>query len=158
MKLGNFQNLNNTAYNLPLIEHFIRYLIKSGKKKKATNLFSQCLNNIARSVNKDPIKILELAVRYATPVYLQVTPSVSDSKDKIKIKKRMWHKRLILKSPKSRALQAIRWMIQAAKEKKGKPLAFHLANEIIEASQNTGKAIKVKEQMENKLKSSQLHL
>lgn len=142
-----------STYNITLIEHFIRFLIKDGKKKKAINILSLSLNYIALLVNKDPIFTLEMAVRYTIPVYLEVTPSIANNE-----KKTLWHKRFISKSSKVRTFQAIKWILKAAKEKKDKPLYISLAKEILDASRNSGKAVKYKEQMENKLKLAQLHM
>nr|YP_635938.1 ribosomal protein S7 [Helicosporidium sp. ex Simulium jonesi]Q6RH25.1 RecName: Full=Small ribosomal subunit protein uS7c; AltName: Full=30S ribosomal protein S7, plastid [Helicosporidium sp. ex Simulium jonesi]AAS21039.1 rps7 [Helicosporidium sp. ex Simulium jonesi]ABD33986.1 ribosomal protein S7 [Helicosporidium sp. ex Simulium jonesi] len=142
-----------STYNITLIEHFIRFLIKGWKKKKAINLLSLSLNYIALTINKDPISTLEMAVRYTIPVYLEVTPSIITNENKT-----LWHKRFICKSSKVRTFQAIKWIIKAAKEKKDKSLYIHLAKEIVDASRNSGKAVKYKEQMENKLKLAQLHM
>jgi small subunit ribosomal protein S7 len=47
-------------------------------------------------------------------------------------------------TPERRFILAIRWIIQAARTKKGKPMAEKLAEEIIAASKNEGAAIKKK--------------
>ena len=47
--------------------------------------------------------------------------------------------------PKRQTALAFRWMLGAARDKKGKPLSKRLANEIIEAFEGTGTAIKKKD-------------
>jgi small subunit ribosomal protein S7 len=113
---------------------FINKVMQKGKKSIAEKIVYQAFDEIKKK-NKEPLSVFEEALKNATPM-VEVRP------------KRVGGATYQVPVPveKDRALTlAVRWIIDAARSKKGKGMAEKLAEEIMAAAENTGKAIKKKE-------------
>lgn len=126
---------SDPKYNNTLVAKFINYIMKEGKKSTAQRVVYDAFENIEKQVKKDPLEIFDLAIKNASPVLEVKSRRIGGAHYQVPREVR-GERRIAL---------AFRWIIQAAKSKKGKPMAFKLANELIEASQNTGAAIKKKQ-------------
>ena len=119
----------------PSVEKFINYIMTRGKKSVARNIFHEMLEIIKTRGYKAPLESFEKAVRNVTPLVEVKAKRVGGSVYQIPIEV----------TPKRQQALAFRWILTAARHKKGSPLAKRLANEIIEACEETGEAIKKKE-------------
>lgn len=118
-----------------LQEKFINYIMKRGKKTIARTIFKETLKKILEKTKEEPLKIFEKAIESAKP-NMEVRPqriggAVYQIPREVKP-----HRQLML---------SFRWIIDGARGKKGSPMADRLSNELIDASNNTGAAIKKKE-------------
>jgi small subunit ribosomal protein S7 len=121
-------------HNSVSVAVFINKVMKKGKKSTAEKIVYKTFDEIKKK-NKDPLFVFEEALKNATPL-VEVRP------------KRVGGATYQVPVPveKDRALTlATRWIIDAARSKKGKGMAEKLAEEIMAAAENTGKAIKKKE-------------
>jgi len=118
-----------------LIEKFINYIMLGGKKTVARRTFNNCLEIIQSRGYKKPEEAFERAVRNITPTLEVRAKRIGGSIYQIPVEVQ----------PKRQLSLALRWLLKAAKDKKGSPLAKRLADEIIEAYEGTGTAIKKKE-------------
>lgn len=119
----------------PLQEKFINYLMQDGKKTIARKIFSDSLEIISQKGAKDSLKIFELALENTKP-QMEVRPrrvggAVYQIPIEVKTKRQL--------------MLSFRWIILAAKKRKGAPMAKRLAQELLDAAENTGSAIKRKE-------------
>lgn len=122
-------------YNNVDVAKFINYVMRKGKKSIAKKIVYGCFEIVKEKTKKDPIEIFNLAIENATPL-LEVRPKrVGGATYQVPIQ---------VKPERGKAL-AMRWVIQAAKLKKGKPMKEKLAEELINAANNTGWAVKKKE-------------
>lgn len=121
-------------YNNRLITRFINRVMKHGKKTLAQNLVYKALAEI-QNQGQDPLKTFETALNNVGP-RIEVRPRrIGGASYQVPIEVR-GDRRLAL---------AIRWLISAANKrsnKEYKKFAKKLAAELIDASQNTGEAIK----------------
>lgn len=123
-------------YNSTLVAKFINHLMKQGKKTVAQRIIYQAFEELTRqSKGKDPLEILDQAIK-------NVAPSVEVKSRRIggahyQVPREVRGERKIT--------LAIRWLIWAARSRKGKPMAEKLAAELLDASKNTGAAVKKKE-------------
>lgn len=123
-------------YDNTLVAKFINHLMKNGKKSVAQKIFYNAFDIIKKaSKNKDPLEVFDEAIKNTAPLVEVKTRRIGGAHYQVPREVR----------GERRVTLAIRWIIQAAKTKKGKPMAQKLAEELIDASKNTGLAVKKKE-------------
>lgn len=123
------------VYNSPLATKFINYIMWDGKKTVAEWIFYEAMKIVEEKMKKPPLEVLEKAVENVKPV-LEVRPRrVGGATYQVPVEVPP-HRQLSL---------AVRWIIHAARSKKGKPMAEKLAQEIMDAYRGEGAAIKKKE-------------
>jgi len=123
------------TYNNLNVAKFINYIMKKGKKSLARKIVYGSFDIIKEKTKKEPLEIFEKAIENAGPV-LEVKPK--------RIGGATYQVPVEVTAERKLAL-AMRWIIQASKSKKGKPMEEKLAEELINAANNTGWAVKKKE-------------
>ena len=123
------------AYNNATVAKFINKVMRGGKKTIARKIIYQAFDIIKEKTKKDPLEIFEQALANAAPL-LEVKPKRIGGATYQVPREVKRERRLTL---------AMRWIIQAAKTSKGKAMKEKLAKELIEAANNTGWAVKKKE-------------
>ncbi|MBI3286813.1 MAG: 30S ribosomal protein S7 [Chloroflexi bacterium] len=122
-------------YNSELLSRFVSRVMQQGKKSLARRIVYAAFDVIEKRHRQNPFEVFNQAVRNATPV-LEVRPRrVGGATYQIPIE---------IRGDRRQAL-AIRWLIQAASGRPGKSLAEKLAAELWDAAQNTGGAVKKRE-------------
>ncbi len=116
---------------------FINYVMQDGRKSVAERVVYGALEKIKGNAKEDPLNIFEKAIENASPVLEVKSRRVGGANYQVPIEVR----------PERRFMLAVRWIIGAARSKKGKPMADKLAEELIAASKNEGAAIKKKQDM-----------
>ena len=109
--------------------------MRCGKKTVARKIIYGALDIVKTKTKKEPLEVFELAFRNASPLLEVKSKRVGGATYQVP-KEVKGERRLTL---------AMRWIIQAAKSKKGKPMREKLAEELIAAANNTGEAVKKKE-------------
>lgn len=122
------------VYNNVIVEKFIHQIMRRGKKTIARKIVYGAFDEIKEKTKKEPLEVFEKALQNAAPL-LEVKPKRIGGATYQVPREVRGDRRLTL---------AMRWIIGAAKSKKGKPMREKLAEELIQASQNTGIAIKKK--------------
>jgi small subunit ribosomal protein S7 len=113
---------------------FINKVMKKGKKTTAQRLVYGAFDIIKEKTKKEPIDVFRQAIDNASPI-LEVRPK--------RIGGATYQVPVEVKGGRKLAL-AIRWILDGARSKKGKPMAEKLSQELIEAANNQGGAIKKK--------------
>jgi len=122
-------------YNDTLVSKFINMIMWDGKKSKAQKIVYDAFERIRERLNKDPLEVFKQAVENARPV-LEVRPRrVGGATYQVPIE---------VQEPRRTSL-ALRWIVAAARSKRGKPMYLRVADELIDAYENKGIAIKKKE-------------
>ena len=116
------------------IARFVNYIMKNGKKTVARKIVYGALDIIKEKTKKDPVEIFEKAISAASPMIEVKSKRVGGATYQVPVE---------VKGERKIAL-SFRWIIGAAKSKKGQPMAEKLAKEIIDAANNEGAAIKKK--------------
>jgi small subunit ribosomal protein S7 len=122
---------------------FINNLMRKGEKSIAQKIFYNSLNLLTKKLKKDlsadkagkPIEILEEAIKNTSPLLEIKSRRVGGATYQVPYE---------VKGKRREAL-AMRWIIEAAKKKKGRTMAEKLAQELADAFNNTGEAVKKKE-------------
>ena len=120
------------VYGSVTVAKFINQIMRKGKKTVARKILYGAFDIIKKKTKKDPLEVFEQAIKNVTPS-LEVRPKrVGGATYQVPIQ-----------VPADRGLTlAIRWIINTAKAKKGKPMREKLAEELILASRNEGAAVK----------------
>lgn len=121
-------------YDSSLISKLTNYLMYSGKKSTAQRVMWDALEEIKKAKKSDPVKVLTEAMKNITPL-VEIRPR--------RIGGATYQVPREVPTERGFALAA-RWLIGAARAKKGKPMAKKLAEEILLATKNEGAAIKKK--------------
>jgi small subunit ribosomal protein S7 len=123
-----FNNLN--------IQVLINHVLKKGKKSTATRIVYDAMDIIEDKLKKNPIEVLELALKNVGPV-MEVRPRrVGGATYQVPMEV----------DPQRRLTLAIRWLMSATRSRTGKSFAEKLAAELMEAAENQGSAIRKKEE------------
>ncbi len=127
--------LPDPVYDNVVIAKFINQVMRKGKKTIAEKIVYQSFEGIKKKTKKDPLEVFEEALKNASPLLEVKSKRIGGATYQVPIPVEKDRKLTL----------AMRWIIEAAKSKKGKPMAGKLAEELIAAAENTGKAIKKKE-------------
>ena len=123
------------VYNNVTVARFINQVMRRGKKTIARKIVYKSLDIFKEKTKKDPLEAFEQALKNAAPL-LEVKPKRIGGATYQVPREVKRERRLTL---------AMRWIIQAAKLKKGKSMKEKLAEELIGAANNQGWAVKKKE-------------
>lgn len=122
-------------YNSEPVARFINRVMQRGKKSLASRIVYEAFDIIEDRFHRNPLEVFNQAIKNVTPV-LEVRPRrVGGATYQIPIE---------IRGDRSQSL-AIRWLVKATQARPGKTMAEKLAHELWDASQNTGAAVKKKE-------------
>ena len=106
-------------YSSTKVEKFINYIMKWGQKSTARRVVYQAFDEIKEKTKREPLEVFEEALRNVGPA-MEVRPE-------------------------RKTALTYRWIIDAARARKGAPMHKRLAEELIAASKNEGPAVKKRE-------------
>ena len=122
-------------YGSVAVSKFINQVMRCGKKTVARKIVYQALETAGKKTKKEPLDIFELALKNVSPLLEVKSKRVGGATYQVP-REVKGERRLTL---------AMRWIIQAAKKKKGRPMREKLAAELMDAAENKGAAVKKKE-------------
>ena len=117
------------------VEKLINYIMERGKKNASRKIVYGCFDIIKKETKADPLEIFETAIRNISPMMEIRSRRIGGANYQVPHEVR----------PERKLALAYRWIIEAAKSQKGKPMAQKLATELILSSKNEGDAFKKKE-------------
>jgi small subunit ribosomal protein S7 len=123
-------------YNNTVLQGFINRLMRRGKRSTAARVTYDALDLIEERAKRDPVEIFEQAIRNVSPM-LEVKPRrVGGATYQVPVEV----------APDRRLSLAMRWLLTAARQRPGRSMAEKLAGELMDAANNTGSAMKRKEE------------
>jgi len=125
----------DSRYNDVVISKFINKIMESGKKTIATKIVYDAFDIIKEKTKQEGIDIFRQAIENVSPL-LEVKPK--------RIGGATYQVPMEVRGERKLAL-SFKWIIDAARAKKGKSMAEKLSEELILASKNEGNAIKKKQ-------------
>ena len=125
----------DSKYGRVDLGRFINYTMKDGKKSVAEKVVYGALERVGKETKEDPITVFEKAKQNASPLLEVMSKRVGGANYQVPREVR----------PDRRFVLATRWIIGAARSRKGKAMGEKLAEELIAASKNEGAAIKKKQ-------------
>lgn len=120
-----------------LLAKFINNVMKKGKKTTAQVIVYEALEKVEQMSKKDPVKVFEEAIKVIAPQVEVRSRRVGGANYQVPMP---------VRGGRQNAL-SFRWIIDAARAKKGQPMADRLATILFETSQGTGDAMKKRDDM-----------
>jgi len=134
----------DVRYNNVRVQTFINHVLKNGKKKVAANLVYGAFDIMAERTGKDPVELFEQAIQNASP-RMEVRPRrIGGATYQIPMEVPA-HRQFTL---------ATRWLLEAARSRKGQPFDECLADELLNAVNNDGAAIRKREEAHRMAKAN----
>jgi small subunit ribosomal protein S7 len=128
--------VGDSFYRSEAVGKFVNILMRDGKKPVAEKIFYGALQRAGQVTKQDPIHVFERAVHNATPL-LEVKPRrVGGATYQVPIEIR----------PERRLALARRWLVRFARQRQGRSMAEKLGSELIDAANNTGGAVRRREE------------
>ena len=122
-------------FNNPVVAKFINYIMWDGEKSIARDVVYDAFDIIAKKTKKDALDVFDEAVKNTSPMLEVKSKRVGGANYQVP-RQVKGDRRLTL---------SLRWIIQAARSKKGQRMAEKLSEEIMQAAKNTGIAVKKRE-------------
>jgi len=119
-------------YGNVLVAKLINYVMKDGKKSTAERVVYDCFAIVATETKEDPMVVFDNALKNITPTVEVKSKRVGGANYQVPMP---------VRGDRRYAL-AYRWLLDAARGKKGKPMAEKLAEEIMLAAKNEGDSVK----------------
>ena len=123
-------------YNSRIIHMLTVRILKSGKKGTAQKIIYKSIEIIENKTQNDPLEILEKAIRNTTPLVEVKARRIGGSTYQVPMEVRAFRGTNL----------ALKWIIKFAIQRSGNSMAIKLANEVIDASNDSGNAIRKREE------------
>jgi small subunit ribosomal protein S7 len=125
----------DSVYGSTLAEKFINSMMWEGKKTASQNIFYGAMNMIQERTNDEPLKLFKKAVENCKPLLEVKTRRVGGANYQVPIE-----------VPQNRRTSlAIRWILAGSRARSEKSMAEKLANELMDAANSRGSAMKKKD-------------
>ena len=127
--------LADPVYNSKVITKLINQIMLYGKRGKAQTIVYKAFDLVQEKTNENPMDVFNKAMENITPSLEVKSRRVGGANYQVPVE---------VRSDRAQAL-ALRWLVNATRSRGGKSMAEKLANEIIDASNETGATFKKKE-------------
>tara|TARA_B100000029_G_scaffold503232_1_gene579806 strand:+ start:3285 stop:3755 length:471 start_codon:yes stop_codon:yes gene_type:complete len=125
----------DAKYESLTLAKFINFLMYHGKKTTAERIIYSALERIKEKTKQDSIKVFNDAINNVRPNLEVRSRRVGGATYQVPVE---------VKTKRSQTL-AMRWILDSARKRKNKTMSDKLFNELMDASQNKGSAIKKRE-------------
>ena len=126
----------DAVYNSRLVNMMVRRIMRSGKKSIAYRIIYDAMKTIEERTGTDPLETFEKAVKNTTPLVEVKGRRVGGATYQVPME---------VKADRGTAL-AMRWLINYSRARAGKTMAGKLANELMDAANEKGSAIRKREE------------
>ena len=130
--------LADPIYNSKVVTKLINRVMLDGKRGKAQTIVYKAFNLVQDKTNTSAIEVFNKAMENITPAIEVKSRRVGGANVQVPVE---------VNATRGEAL-ALRWIVGAARTRGGRSMAEKLANEIVDASNETGAAFKKKEDVQ----------
>jgi len=130
--------LPDPKFNNEMLAKFMNVIMKSGKKSAAERIIYGAIDRIGEKTGKkggDALDILTQALDNVKPVVEVKSRRVGGATYQVPVEVRATRRQTL----------AMRWVIDAARDRSEKSMAFRLAHELMDAAENRGSAVRKRE-------------
>ena len=127
--------LPDPVYKSKVVTKFINKVMLSGKKGVAEKVVYDAFDIIKEKTGKDPMEVFETALKNVMPVLEVRARRVGGANYQVPVEVR----------PERQTTLALRWLVSYSRLRNEHTMDERLANELIDASNNTGSAVKKRE-------------
>lgn len=125
------------VYNEVIVSRMINKIMRDGKKSLAESIFYDALDLIKERTGEEAIDVLKSALDNVMPVLEVKSRRVGGSNYQVPVEV----------NDRRRLSLGIRWIVEAARKRGERTMTERFANEIMDAANNTGGAVKKKEEV-----------
>lgn len=129
--------LPDPIYNSKLVTRTINRIMVDGKRGKASNILYNAFDIVREESGQDPLEVFEQAIENIMPLLEVRARRVGGSNYQVPVEVR----------PERRYTLAIRWLVNYARLRGEKTMDMRLARELMDAANNTGAAVKKREEV-----------
>ena len=126
---------SDAKYQSLILSKFINFIMYDGKKNVAEKIVYKALDQIKSKTKDDPINVFNEAINNIRPNLEVRSRRVGGATYQVPVE---------VKTKRSQTL-ALRWLLEATRKRKNKSMSDKLLNELMDAAQNKGAAIKKRE-------------
>ena len=119
------------------ISKFVNVLMTAGKKAVAERIIYGALEQIQKKSGKDPVEVFNAAINSVKPMVEVKSRRVGGANYQVPVEVR----------PVRRQALAMRWLKESARKRGEKSMAARLANELLEAAEGRGGAVKKRDEV-----------
>lgn len=130
--------LPDPKYASPVVAKFINYVMERGKKSTAQKIVYATFATLEEKAKQPAMDVFNEALKNISPLLEVKSKRVGGANYQVPIQVRAERRQQL----------AFRWILAAARGKKGKPMAEKLANELLAAAKNEGDAVKKKQDVQ----------
>ena len=127
--------LPDPVYNSKVITKLVNQIMIGGKKGTAQKILNDAFEIVRSKTSQDPMEVFNQAMENISPSLEVKARRVGGSNVQVPIEVREDRKQTL----------ALRWLVNYAKLRNGKGMAINLANEIMDAANGVGGAVKKRE-------------
>jgi len=128
--------LPDPRYNSVQVQTMVQHVLKKGKKSTAVTLIYEAMDLIKERTEKNPLDVFDAAMKNVGPA-MEVRPRrVGGATYQVPMEV----------SSDRRTTLALRWILGAARDRAGKSFSDKLASELIDAFNETGAAIRKRDE------------
>lgn len=131
-------------FNNETISKFVNYVMERGKKSTAQKIVYDAFEIISQNTKRDPLEVFDQAMKNVTPNVEVRSRRIGGANYQIPVE---------VRGDRRNAL-AFRWILEAARSKKGKSMKDKLASELMSAAKGEGDAIKKREDVHRMAESN----
>lgn len=125
-------------YNNIVLEKLVNHLMQNGAKETARSVLYKALADVEATLKKPPMEVFARSLRNIAPQVEVKTRRIGGANYQVPVPVQGERKRFL----------AMKWLIEAARSKKGRSIAKRLSDELIAAYNNEGESIKKKMNVE----------
>ena len=127
--------LPDPIYNSKLVSRLINNIMQDGKKGTAQTILYNAFDLIAEKTGREPMEVFEEAIENIMPVLEVKARRIGGANYQVPVEVR----------PERSITLGLRWLVQYSRSRGEKTMEQRLANEIIDAANNTGASVKKRE-------------
>jgi small subunit ribosomal protein S7 len=135
----------DSKYSHVLVGRFVNKVMLNGKKTVAERIVYTALEAAAKKLGKEPVEVFDTAVRNIAPAVQLKSRRVGGSNLQVPTEV----------TADRRVVIALKWLVVASRNIKGKPMHERLTQELIDAYNNTGNAVRKKEEVHRMAEANQ---
>ena len=124
-------------YDSRLVHMIVNHLMKKGKKSLAYRIFYAAMKQIGEITEKDPVQVIEQAIRNATPLVEVKARRIGGSTYQVPL----------TVNPERGTALGIRWILSSCRSRSGRDMISKLTNEFLDASKNMGNGIRKRDEI-----------
>ncbi|MEI4260120.1 MAG: 30S ribosomal protein S7 [Candidatus Dasytiphilus stammeri] len=135
--IGQRHIISDAKFKSEVVAKFINIIMKNGKKSIAEKIVYSALNNLVQRCGTTPLEAFESALNNVRPSLEVKSRRVGGATYQVPVEVRMSRRNTL----------GMRWIVEAARKRKDKSMSLRIFNELYDALENKGYAVRKREEV-----------